>query len=280
MIAILSAALLLAAEPELTLEVNSRTIRQYDQVVVKAVVANYAEEPLSFTGELNSAANYIRFEMKKGPEWQAVREMGAGIHCGVPGIGPVLEKGATYAEYDSIHLKKHRISFVFDKPGKYVLRAVVSTSAGKLESKPVVVTVEPRKPDELRKIESSKQMLAWLTVLPLSQPLPQEVIALKHVGGNIGATVENLLFLETVRTGQQRLDGDDIVKTLRKKMTGIELEVGLHTLGTLYSQKLDWKHLQQVVDALPDATRSALSWEHNLDLHRPAEFVPSRTKKD
>jgi hypothetical protein len=266
------------AEPQLTLGVNAQTIRQYDQVVVKAVVVNHAQDALRLAGEPNGVGNYIRYEMKNGKGWQRVLEAGAGFFCGVT-TPHILETGATYAEYDSIHLKNHKISFVFDKPGTYLLRAVVATSTGKLESKPVAVTVKARSPDELRQIESSKELLGWLKGIALSQS-PRQLAELKDVGGNIGAAVERVLFLESVRSGQKRLEGDDVVKTLRTKMDGIDLEVGLHAMGAHYSQQLDWKHLQQIVDAIPDATYGVREWERNLDLHRLPEFVPSKPMKE
>ena len=275
--------LLVAEDADLTLSVNRTSICQRDPLVVKAVLANHGVGLLKMTGK-PAGSNRIRFQQQIDGQWvtlpsQSSRFGGGAIMPGSRGgDGQFIAENASCAEYDAILLDSKN-NFVFDRPGKFVIRANSDTSAAQLTSDPVAVEVEARKPAQLDRIEAAKK---WLYLIGRRAPshgnVPQQLVELRDVGGNIAKGIDQLLLIERIRGGAETLGDEDVAKYLRRHTSGVDCEVALLVLGYHYNQKQDYKRLAQVVEALPDMTVMTREWSYYLDLRTPPSFVPGKQR--
>lgn len=271
---------LLSAEPRSAIEltVNRSTIKQCDPLLVKAVVSDSGEGLWSIESPSAIGGNRIRYQWRVDGQWKPLQTMSSFGLIGLPSPHKplLIAEGAEYAEYDRILLQSRKKDpFVFDQPGRYEISAVVETFDGKFESKPLTIVVERRTAADVKRIEHLKKTLFLIGYTGSNLEVPPELYALDDIGGNIGHGVRNLKFLEGILSGNEPLVEDSVPKTVRQRMDGVEAEMAMILLGHHYRQKGDWKHLDQIVEALPP-TLASFSWHKDLERRRPAAFVPNR----
>ena len=283
MIAVMVTWLLVAEDADLTLSVNRTSICQRDPLVVKAVLANHGEDLIKMTGK-PARSNRIRYQQQINGKWIPLPSWStrSGIGTMMPGSrggdGQFIAKDASCAEYDVIVLDS-KDNFIFDKLGKSQIRAIAETSVGQLTSAPVTIVVEPRKPEQLERIESAKK---WLYLIGQDVPshgsVPKQLVELRDVGGNIAKGIDQLLLVERIRGGAESVGDENVAKFVRRHASGVDCEVTLILLGYHYNQRQDYKRLAQVVEAIPDMTVMTREWEYYLDLRTPSRFVPGKQR--
>jgi hypothetical protein len=279
MAAIFVVTCLFSADPTLTLVANRDEIRQGDYVVVKAVLLNNTDIGVSVEHPGIPSRNRIRYELKMAEKWMDVPAMCERNGVGIPGPAPdpIVEVNATYAQYDSIQLIG-KDGFVFDKPGDYQLRAVGKANGARVESKPITIKVQARGPAYLRMIKEAKDDLYLLGCQHLERKVPERLIALKEVGGNIAGGVENLLLMERITSGEERT-GESVFNYIRQRTDPTSAQVDFIILGYHYHKNRDFESLAKVVEALPD--QSMIVWEWSVFIafrnHRvPQVVVPAK----
>jgi hypothetical protein len=113
-------------------------------------------------------------------------------------------------------------------------------------------------------------------------PLPDKLVALEDVGGNIGNGVKNMRLMARIVTGEEKT-GDDVVKYIRDRMDRLDAEQGFAILGNHYFTKQDWANLAKVNDAIAENSWMKWQWQASLDFHKlkepPRIVVPERPQK-
>ncbi len=196
------------------------------------------------------SGRYFRVEVRVGEKWRRIRtayEESVGAGC-AGSYRWTFSAGSRYAEYNWFQ-RDHR-AYIFEKPGKYELRAAVQLKDRELVSEAVSVTVSERSERDLQRVElvpASFNSLRW--------PLHDQWIALQSLGGNIKASVHDFaLAHEYVRTG--KVKGEEVSKkgacdVLARHMDPISWEYHLALLGDYYVAMQDIEGLAYVVRAAP-----------------------------
>jgi hypothetical protein len=272
---------LMGDTPHLELTVNRSEIQAYDFVIVKSVVSNKSESAVFVEHKVAGPA--IQFEIKRGDTWTPLRgmdmrKMHGSLSAGGP---PLLDVGGRYAEFNVI-LVDGKDQFVFERPGRFELRAEVQLSGKRFESKPVTITVKARDSSMVNRIKKAGigvgAIGSWLNRDPL---LSDQLVALEDVGGNIGAGVKNKLLMQRIISGEERT-GDDVIKYVRDRMDPLDAEISLAILGEHYFRKQDWPNLAKVAAEFRENSWITFSWQASLDFHalkEPLLVVPPEPAK-
>lgn len=261
---ILSLHCLLVADPTVVLTLNRAEIYPYDYLGVKSVIKNPSDIGIYIENELPGPA--IQFEFWNG-EWIPIRGMEFRRPQGPKGEPPLLDIGATYAEYNTI-LLDDKDRYVFAQPGQFKLRAVVQLSGQRVESKAVALSVKHRAPTLIKRVKDAGISVASLGGLWLTPPLPPELIALEDIGGNVGQGVKNMRLIERIMTGQEKT-GNDVLEHIRDRMDPLDAEMSLVILGNHYFRKQEWVNLAKVADSFPENSWFKWQWQASLDFHLP-----------
>jgi hypothetical protein len=254
------------------LTANRTEVLSHDFVVVKSVIVNNTDRPLSIEHKVAGPA--IQFEVKHGDTWTAIRGMydrkSHGVRLSDP---PLLDADAGYAEYNLI-LFDDKDRYVFSRPGPIELRAEVQLSGNRVESKPVTITVQPRAPSLIKRIKEVGINVARLGGPTLRPPLGEDLVALADVGGNIGEGAKQMRLMERILSGQERT-GDDVIKYIRDRMAPLDAETSMAILGEHYFRKQDWANLAKIAEEFPENSWMKASWEASLEFHsrRPPTII-------
>ncbi len=272
---------LCADTPSVDLTVNRTEIQAFDFVIVKSVISNKSE--IGVYIEHKVAGPAIQFEIKNGDTWTPIRGMYMRKTHGVLSAGgpPLLDIDGRYAEFNLI-LLDGKDQFVFQRPGRFELRAEVQLSGKRFESKPVAITVKGREPsivDRIKKV-SVANIADW--EWDSRTPLAEELVALQEVGGNIGEGLKNRLLMQRILGGEERT-GDDVIRYIRDHMEPLDAELGLAVLGRHYFRKQDWPNLAKVAAEFRENSWMTFSWQASLDFHLqkvPMLVVPPEVPKN
>jgi hypothetical protein len=260
---VISLLCLFAADPTVALTLNRAEICRYDYLAVKSVIANPSEIGVYIEKKLPGPA--IQFELWNGESWIPIRGMEFRRPQGAKGKPPLLNINATYAEYNTIFWDE-KDRYVFDQPGRFKLRAVVQLSGERVESEAVAFTVKPRAPSMIKRIKDAGISVATLGGRWLTPPVPDKLVALEDVGGNIGAGVTNLRLMDRIVTGEENT-GNDVLRYVCAQMDPLDAEMCLAILGNHYFRKQDWENLAKVNDSFAENSWMKWQWQASLDFH-------------
>jgi hypothetical protein len=278
--------LLLSMDVELTVTVNSPSIRQCDPLIVKASVENRGRDLLAIKDRDPACDNRVRYEYRPvgREEWVALPTMSrlgtfSGLPSGYETDEIVLWEKDIWPEYDVV-LLDDKDEFVFARPGRFELRAVVETATTKRPieatgSQPVVVTVEPRPAKDRERIENSRKIVHKACGSRWQRTIPKELRELHDVGGSLGPNVANLLLIERITNGEQHV-GYDAFEFLQERLSGIDLEIGLLRLGDYYRQRQDRKRLAQIISGLRHRTLLSIEWDYFVELKPRRGYDPNK----
>jgi hypothetical protein len=260
---ILTLLSLMGETPHLELTANRIEIQTCDFVIVKSVISNKSESAVYVEHKVAGPA--IQFEIKNGETWIPIRGMYDRKAHGVL-RPPLLDIDARYAEFNLI-LLDGKDQFVFSQPGRFELRAEVQLSGKQVQSKPVVITVKPRAQSLVKRIQDAGISVGTAGGAYLKPPLPDKLVALEDVGGNIGDSIKNKLLMQRIVSGEERT-GDDVIKYIRERMDPLDAEISLAILGEHYfRKKQDWANLAKVAAEFKEDSWLTFSWQASLDFH-------------
>jgi hypothetical protein len=219
--------------PRIVVIPNSKAILQRDHLWLMAVVENRATSDIKITSEPAVGGRCATFEVREGESWKSVSVMN---ELRVPCrdfMGRTVLAGCTYAEFAA--LQRDATRFVFGVSGKYEVRAKVETSIGPLVSEPVAITVDARSPDHLRQIDLATDVLGKLDLRTLRGTLPENLLALTGVGGNIQRSLDNARLLQEYAT-TGTVDGlkvelEKLPELLRQRLDPVNKEMALQLLA-------------------------------------------------
>lgn len=239
---------------KLTLVPNTKEIQQRDNLLLLTLLENESNSAMKIFGGGGSGGSWIRYEIQdKDGKWlkvmPALDQMA--ILCGPRGQF-LLNAKTTYAEFEAFHRRSLDGAFLFEAPGVYKIRAVAAMPWGELPSEPVVITVRKRDEADLKKIESTPPTDLWVLALPsLEEPLPEKLVELRTVGGNIARTIDQWQMAQTACEGGEwrgtRVTKGKACEWLCKNMDPVAYEHSLEHLGVYYRGKLHWEGLSRVV---------------------------------
>jgi len=268
------AILLFGAEDlaELTLRPNVTNILQRDNLLVTVVLEVKSRSAITVFPP--KTGDRFRIQMFEDDKWIGV---GASQGDGGPGAPLLLMGKSTFSDTKHLHLRKG--GFLFENPGEYRLRAIVTMPWGELASKPVTIAVGKRNAHDLKKIEDGGWRLLYLEGGILS-PMHPNILALKSLGGNIGRTINERLMTRTLAS-EEPWKGESVPKEkvcdwLRKKMDPVSYEYALVQLGIFYNQKKNWDGLFRVTEAFEhdSAQRRSLVYELEKVVNPPPPEMP------
>ncbi len=281
-------AVLLSADVELTLSVNSPTIRLCDPLIVKSAVKNVGRDIIAIRDRDPPCDNRVWYEYRVGAEekWIPLPAMSrfapfTGMPSGSSTDEAILWEKSVGTEYDVI-LLDDKDEFIFAKPGRFEIRALVETASEKRPttatiSQPVVVTVELRRPEDIERIKKIRGIIHKACGTRWQRQIPTELRELHDVGGSLGQNVKNLVLIERITSGTQKFDGD-VTEFLGEHLSGLDWEIGLLRLGDYYRQTQDREHLAQILSALRYGTLLSSEWNYFMELKPRRGYDPSKYK--
>ena len=260
---------------QLICEANAYRLRQHDSLLIRVVLENPAGAgvekiiaPQDFNG------NLFLVERQEDDKWVRLRTVkeGRGPFCGDV-VAMSVPPNSRVAEYIWFH--KDRKAYIFDKPGKYVLRATAKADTTDLVSKPITVVVDERGKSGLSLIDRLDGF-SHFSFFTLAGSLSKQLLALKKTGGNLGDIVEEYSlvqdYLQTGTIDGRQVPPKDACRLLAAKINPIHWEYLLYLLGNHYRRYFDLEGLTAVVEARPpiDASEfshlaSDLEWLRQLD---------------
>ncbi|MCI0359469.1 MAG: hypothetical protein L0211_13415 [Planctomycetaceae bacterium] len=264
----------------LVLTPNTSKILQHDNLLLRVMlevpraskVTVVVEPPHELDGY------YFRIEIKASDDWRrllTVREELVGAGC-LGSARWTFPAGSRYAEYNWFH--RDRGLCIFDKPGKYELRAVANLTTGELVSDPVTITVSERPAADLERIDQGRFVASFsLTHFHrghLDWGKPDDSRPYESLGGNIKTTIKHFALLhEFVRTNKvqgKEVSKNEMCTALQRQMDPISWEYTLTFLGGYYATKADLESLTNIVRAAPafDSRGFLASAEHLKSLRQ------------
>lgn len=268
--------LLLLTAPDsakLTLVPNTKEILQCDNLLLFTVLENNSISAVRLLGEPRLGGR-IRYEVQEKDQWVQVRPAGdqLTIPCFLPGNGDLLEGKSTLAECEVLHRRSLDGAFLFETPGKYQIRAVAKMPWGDLPSESVTITVGKRAEIALKMIDSVQPKDLWVLAHPsLKRPLPENLLKLKYVGGNIARTIDHWLMAKTVSEGGEwkgtRAAKEQACERLRENMDPVAYEHYLEHLGSYYEDR-DGDSLARVASAMKYDSRKRRGFTERLEFLR------------
>lgn len=252
--------LLLAADDsaKLTLVPNATEILQRDNVMLLSILENKSISAVHIMLDgSDSGGGRIRHEMQdKEGRWGKIRASvdQFRLFCGLRGSF-VMQGDSAYAECEAIHRKSLKGAFLFEAPGTYKIRGVVTMPWGELYSEAVTITVKERPLSDLKSIESIPPNDLWSLGNPnLDRALPESLLKVRHVGGNIARTIDQWQMAQAAFEGRV-WKGKPIAKErncqwMRENLDPVAYEHSLDALGHYYVTKKHWDGLPRVVDAM------------------------------
>ncbi|MGI8982595.1 MAG: hypothetical protein ACR2FY_25465 [Pirellulaceae bacterium] len=242
---------------KLTLVPNTKEILQRDNLLLLTVLENHSISAVRLFGDMDSFGGWIRHEIQdKNGKWVKVKHSvdQIGVFCGARGKC-MLDAKSTYAECEAMHRRSLKGAFLFETPGTYKIRAVATMPWGELPSEPVTITVRKREETDLQKIESVPPGDLWVLALPnLETPLPEKLVELKAVGGNIAWTIDQWQMAQAACEGGEwkgtRVTKEKNCEWLRENMAPVAYEHSLEHLGSYYRATKHWEGLSRVVPAM------------------------------
>jgi hypothetical protein len=121
--------------------------------------------------------------------------------------------------------------------------AVAVTEALDLRSDPISITVAERPPANLERIQKAEDVLLYLECGSLSWKMPESLLALEDVGGNIGASIRNFRVLQKVAAGNEPIPAG---------LDPVSHESALCLLAQHYRRTASWDRLRDVVAKMRD----------------------------
>jgi hypothetical protein len=278
--------LLLAADHpvQLTLIPNATEILQRDNLLLLSVLENRsisAVHVMPDKGE-DLGGGHICYEIEKDGSWVRITPAFSQIAflCGLKGK-LVLSGESSYAERESIHRRSLKGAFLFETPGTYKLRAVAQMPWGEHPSEPVTITVKARPEIDLQAIESVTPMDLWALGRPsLERPLPENLLKLKSVGGNIAHTLEQWEMAQAACEGGKWKDAvilkEKNCQWMKKNMDSVALEHSLDVLSRYYLSKRHWEALPRCLEAMQydSSMRRELIYQQKLLARPPTPAIP------
>ncbi len=267
--------LTLAAEESVVLRLSPNTadVLQCDNLLVLSIIENRNLSAVKMAGELRHG--WIRYEIEKDGKWVRVAPTADQIAapCGI-GDAPLLKGESTYAECAALHRWSVRGKFLFESPGTYKIRAVATMPWGDIASEPVRIAVKSRDGAGLRKIDSVPPWDLWGLGMPsLEQPLPEELIELKSVGGNIGKTITTWEMVGTACEGGDwkghKVSKDQACEWLKENLEPVAFEHSMILLGSYYRQKKYWSGLPAVVSSMKHDSMTRQDFLYYLAPQKP-----------
>jgi len=269
---------------KLTLVPNATAILQRDNLLLLSVLENKSISAVHVMLDgSDSGGGRIWHEIQdKDDRWvkikAAVDQMR--IFCGLRG-NLVMPGESAYAECEAIHRRNLKGAFLFENPGTFKIRAVVKMPWGDLPSEPVSITVKERPWSDLEMIESIPPNDLWALGRPsLGRPLPESLLELKPVGGNIAHTLEQWEMAEAACEGRE-WKGAAILKEkncqwMEKNMDPVAFENSLDALGAYYVGKKHWEGLPRLIDAMQydSLRRRDLIYHLKLLARPPTPAIP------
>jgi hypothetical protein len=244
-----------SGRPRLVVIPNVRTILQRDHLCLMVLVENHATSDIRLTGTPTIDGRYVQFELRQTGSWQPAPKMNEGPKNdeSMGHRGRAVLSGSEYVEFSA--LQRDRARFLFEGPGKYQLRGTVQTTFGPLVSEPVTITAESRPAEQLQRIEQAAEILPKLELRNLRWNRPEELLALKGVGGNIGYALKNAQLLqEYAKAGT--IDGgivalEDLPDLLRQRLDAVNWEGALQLLGQHFMNAEELPGMKVIGRAMP-----------------------------
>lgn len=262
---------------QLTLVPNTTEILQRDNLLLMGLLENKSESAIAVFSQLSVLAD-IRVELLEGDKWGVLRRTGEGGI--IPGAERRLMMGKTsYVEFNALFLRGNTGEFLFEKPGKYQLRAVAKMPWGEMPSQPITITVKKRSAADLETIDKHKIDLP-LALVGGGIELPEKTLDLRVLGGNIGHTIEQsrmLLALAVKREWEgESVPLEKIPGWLRKKLDPVSSEFALLQLGGYFLGNKDWNGLHYVISNLQNDSIYKHEFTHELKQGIKVRFPPPR----
>ena len=261
------------ASAQVTLDSNAKEILQRDNLLLLAVIENKSESALTVFSQ-PGRPNHIQLELFKDGDWVPV-DVPRGDF--MPGSGRILLDGmSTYAETKTLQIE--RWGFVFEAPGTYKLRGVAKMPWGDQASEPLVITVKERSAADLKRIKAD--VLGYLEA-GAQAPLPEKLLALQSVGGNIARTIEysqktRAVAEETPWKGVT-VRREEACDWLRKELDPVSAEHALLSLGNAYRTKKNIDGIFRVLSALPHDSAERRELLYFFRLSAPKEDFPEKS---
>lgn len=242
--------------PRLVLVANSTTILQRDPLFLMSLVENKSGTDIRLFHEPKQTGDYAILYLRAKDEWRRIPTM-AEIRSPRkdlegPENGRAVLSHSTYAEFHAIH--REGDAFLFEETGTYELRAVVETSAGTWTSKSVTVTVQPRPAKDLERIATAAKQLHYLEFYTLQWKPPDEIKALKDVGGNTGMAIKNALLLQEIaRSGTVKglhVSKGEIIEVLTQ-LDPVSRNNAFDQLAENFRRKGEHKTFKAIIEASP-----------------------------
>ena len=243
---------------KLTLVPNATEILQRDNLLLLSVLENKSISAVHVMLDgSDSGGGRIWHEIQdKDDRWVKIRAAVDQVSefCGIRG-SLVMAGESAYAECEAIHRRSLKGAFLFENPGTYKIRAVVKMPWGDLPSEPVLITVKERPWPDLKMIESIPPKDLWALGRPSpGRPLPESLLKLKSVSGNIARTMEQWEMAEVACEGGKWRDVDvakeKSFRWMQKNMDPVAYEHSLDALGYHYLVMKRWEELPRVVNAM------------------------------
>jgi hypothetical protein len=158
-----------------------------------------------------------------------------------------------------------------ETPGTYKIRVVATMPWGELPSEPITITVRKRDVADLKKIESVPPYdLRALAVPDVELALPEKLLELKPVGGNIAWTIDQWEKMQAAAEGGQwrgiRISKERSCEWLRESMDPVAYEHSLERLGSYYRATKQWEPLSHVVPAMKYDSMKRRGFIYQLEL--------------
>ena len=127
---------------EVLLEVSAPDVLRHDHVLVKIVLTNRLISQVHLSDYKNRKPLGFALDMKQDEgDWERVPLNGRIDEGGVGRADKKIPGGESYAEFGHVFLFADG-RFVFEKPGKFELRAFATTAIGELVSPPIPFQIQ------------------------------------------------------------------------------------------------------------------------------------------
>jgi hypothetical protein len=236
----------------LRLTPNASRLLQRDVLLLETTFYNATPLEVRLQAPDDKVTGYfIRIQVYEEGSWQILRSVGeVGGGYGEPG-GTRVGPGGTFAEH--LYLHKYGDTFTFDRPGTYHLRAVVRANGVEVTSDAIEIRVAERSREDLNAIDALGELADEFKVISL-EPKPHKFLAVKRVGGNIGASIG---LYETLRefSTKRRYQGEPITtaafcSALQREYDEASFDKGLILLAMDFERKRNVDDMLFVVNAI------------------------------